>query len=98
MAGRAAGITSSWVVLLAVTLMAARSASAEAPSQIDIVKATQNPLTRDLGSLAFENTFSFGLGPDDEFGYALIIKPRCSEKSSSPSTISSPPWWARRAD
>ncbi len=67
--------TSSWVVLLAATLMAARSASAEAPSQIDIVKATQNPLTRDLGSLAFENTFSFGLSPDDEFGYTLIIKP-----------------------
>jgi hypothetical protein len=43
---------------------------------LDIIKETQNPLTRELGSLALENSFSFGLGPTDDFGYGLLIKPR----------------------
>jgi len=64
---------------ICVALVAARVASADVslnePIKLDVIKATQNPLTRALVSIAFENNFSFGLGTDDEFGYGVLIKP-----------------------
>lgn len=64
---------------ICVVLVTARVASADAsldePIKLDVIKATQNPLTRALVSIAFENNFSFGLGTDDEFGYGVLIKP-----------------------
>jgi hypothetical protein len=84
----AADIGFSWVVLLATTLFTARVASGENPGEVEaveatqtppiavaVIKATQNPLTLELGSIAFQNEFGFGLGPEDEFGYGLFIKP-----------------------
>jgi len=65
----------SCVALFAMMLLAAGSVSAERKLEVDVIKATQNPLTRELGSVAFENTFSFGLGAEDEIGYTLLIKP-----------------------
>lgn len=45
-----------------------------APSQSDLAKKSQNPIG-DLISLPFENNFSFGAGPGDDFQYVLNIKP-----------------------
>lgn len=68
-------IACSNAALLVIFVLAAEISFAEDPSPVDIIKATQNPLTRDLGSIAFENIFSFGLGHEDEFGYGLLVKP-----------------------
>ena len=75
-------------MLLATALLAARAASGENPGEVEaveatqtpriavaVIKATQNPLTLELGSIAFQNEFGFGLGQDDKFGYGLFIKP-----------------------
>jgi hypothetical protein len=75
-------------MLLLTKLLVAGIASAENPGEsavveatevptvgIAIVKATQNPLTLELGSISFQNDFSFGLGPQERFGYGLFIKP-----------------------
>ena len=50
-------------------------AAAEEPGRLEIIKETQNPLTRALASVTASNEFSFGLGPNDGFGYGLLIKP-----------------------
>ncbi|MEE8550958.1 MAG: hypothetical protein V3T08_06850, partial [Gemmatimonadota bacterium] len=68
-----------WVAALAVALVAGRIVSADTssdrPITLDVIKATQNPLTRALVSISLENNFSFGLGEDEEFGYGVLIKP-----------------------
>lgn len=75
----------SWATFLAVVpLVAGGSVTQEpdapdapkTPIRLEVIKKTQNPLTRELGSLSLENTFSFGVGESDEFGYGLLIKPR----------------------
>ena len=69
-------------MLLAIALLAVRTSPAEAqdPSsaadRLDIIKETQNPLTRELAGVILENSVAFGLGSTDEVGYALHIKPR----------------------
>ena len=71
--------TLMWVVALSVALVTGRVVSADTssdkPSKLDVIKATQNPLTRTLVSISLENVFSFGLGEDEEFGYGVLIKP-----------------------
>ena len=61
--------------LLGAALTLCLPAFAEEPDRLDIVKATQNPLTRALANVAASNEFTFGLGTKDEFGYSLLIKP-----------------------
>jgi len=64
-------------MLLAIALLAVRTSPAEAqdPSsaadRLDIIKETQNPLTRELAGVILENSVAFGLGSTDEVGYAL---------------------------
>jgi hypothetical protein len=68
-------------MLLAIALLAVRTSPAEAqdPSsaadRLDIIKESQNPLTRELGGLILENTVAFGLGPTNEVGYTLNVNP-----------------------
>ncbi len=68
-----------WVAAVSVALVTGQVVSADTspdkPSELDVIKATQNPLTRALVSISLENSFSFGLGADDEFGYGVLIKP-----------------------
>ncbi len=68
-----------WVAALSVALVTGRAVSADTssdqPIKLDVIKATQNPLTRALVSISLENSFSFGLGEDEEFGYGVLIKP-----------------------
>ena len=62
--------------LLGTALSPSMPAFAEEESRrVEMIKATQNPLTRNLASITASNEFSFGLGPEDEFGYSLFIKP-----------------------
>ena len=62
--------------LLGIALSPGMPAFAEQESRrIEIIKETQNPLTRNLASISASNEVSFGLGPKDEFGYGLFIKP-----------------------
>jgi hypothetical protein len=69
-------ITATTALLLGTAVSFSIPALAEEQSdQLEMIKSTQNPLTRTLASITASNEFSFGLGPNDEFGYALLIKP-----------------------
>ena len=79
---RSSALHSVLCMLLVIALLAVRTSPAEeqdrssAADRLEIIKESQNPLTRELGAVILENTVAFGLGSTDEVSYALNIKPR----------------------